>query len=190
MVRSVENGLKRLRADRIDIYKPHSDDGITLVEETARGFDDLVRAGKIVYTGFSNFPAWRVALPRPSPTWAARCQFQCSRLSTASSSARPSRSCCQWGSPGSRGDVGHPPLARRTLTGKCRNGEPGREGSSSRRTPRARPSSTRCWPSHGRPAAPRAPPLLPGSCRRGWSRSSGHRYRPRRSTTSRRPRSS
>ena len=61
MVRSVEDSLKRLKTDRIDLYWAHFSDEATPVEEIARGFDDLVRAGKIVYAGLSNFPAWRIA---------------------------------------------------------------------------------------------------------------------------------
>ncbi len=61
MVQSVEASLKRLKTDRIDLYFVHMDDGVTPVDELARGLDDLVRAGKIVYGGLSNFPAWRVA---------------------------------------------------------------------------------------------------------------------------------
>jgi len=59
-VRSVEDSLTRLRTDRIDIYLSLFDDGTTPVEEIARGLDDLVRAGKVFYAGFSNFLAWRV----------------------------------------------------------------------------------------------------------------------------------
>jgi aryl-alcohol dehydrogenase-like predicted oxidoreductase len=61
MVSSVEASLKRLKTDRIDLYWVHMSDGVTPVEEIVRGFDDLVRAGKIVYAGLSDFPAWRVA---------------------------------------------------------------------------------------------------------------------------------
>lgn len=61
MVQSVEDSLKRLKTDRIDVYFVHMDDGVTPVDEIARGLDDLVRAGKIIYGGLSNFPAWRVA---------------------------------------------------------------------------------------------------------------------------------
>lgn len=61
MVSSVEASLKRLKTDRIDLYWAHVDDGFTPIEELMRGFDDLVRAGKILYAGLSNFPAWRVA---------------------------------------------------------------------------------------------------------------------------------
>lgn len=61
MVQSVEASLKRLKTDRIDLYWAHFPDGDTPVEEIMRGFDDLVRAGKIIYGGLSNFPAWRIA---------------------------------------------------------------------------------------------------------------------------------
>lgn len=61
MVSSVENSLRRLRTDRIDLFFPHFDDGLTPVEEIMGGLDALVRAGKIVHIGLSNFPAWRTA---------------------------------------------------------------------------------------------------------------------------------
>ncbi|WP_420992164.1 aldo/keto reductase [Cupriavidus sp. 30B13] len=61
MVASVEASLKRLKTDRIDLYWVHMADGVTPAEEIVRGFDDLARAGKILYAGLSDFPAWRVA---------------------------------------------------------------------------------------------------------------------------------
>lgn len=61
MVASVEASLRRLRTDRIDLLWAHVDDSVTPMEELVRGFDDLVRAGKILYAGLSNFPAWRIA---------------------------------------------------------------------------------------------------------------------------------
>ena len=61
MVQAVEDSLRRLKTDRIDIYLAHLDDSVTPIEEIVRGFDDLARAGKIVYGGLCNFPAWRVA---------------------------------------------------------------------------------------------------------------------------------
>lgn len=61
MVRSLEASLKRLKTDRIDLYWAHMADGVTPIEEIVRAFDDLVRSGKILYAGLSNFPAWRVA---------------------------------------------------------------------------------------------------------------------------------
>ena len=61
MISSVEASLKRLKTDRVDVLWAHMSDGVTPVEELVRGFDDLVRAGKILYAGLSDFPAWRVA---------------------------------------------------------------------------------------------------------------------------------
>lgn len=61
MVSSVEASLKRLKTDRIDLYWVHYPDNVTPSEEIVRGFDDLARAGKILFAGLSNFPAWRVA---------------------------------------------------------------------------------------------------------------------------------
>jgi aryl-alcohol dehydrogenase-like predicted oxidoreductase len=61
MMQSVEASLKRLRTDYIDLYWVHAWDQLTPVEEVMRGLDDLVRAGKVLYTGISDAPAWWVA---------------------------------------------------------------------------------------------------------------------------------
>ena len=61
MVQSVEASLKRLRTDYIDLYWVHIWDQITPVEEVMRGLDDLVRAGKVLYVGISDAPAWWIA---------------------------------------------------------------------------------------------------------------------------------
>lgn len=61
MVASLEASLGRLKTDRIDIYWVHYPDHVTPAEEIVRGFDDLARAGKILYAGLSNFPAWQLA---------------------------------------------------------------------------------------------------------------------------------
>jgi len=65
MVRSVEASLERLNTDRIDLYWVHMPDGVTSSEELVRGLDDLVRSGKVLYVGLSDFPAWRVARAVP-----------------------------------------------------------------------------------------------------------------------------
>ncbi|MFE3824878.1 aldo/keto reductase [Streptomyces sp. NPDC059092] len=59
--RSVEASLKRLGTDHIDVYWAHLPDSVTPLEEILGALDDLVRAGKILYAGLSNFPAWRVS---------------------------------------------------------------------------------------------------------------------------------
>lgn len=56
-----DESLKRLRTDYIDLYWQHWNDPFTPVEETLQALDDLVRAGKVLYLGFSDTPAWRVA---------------------------------------------------------------------------------------------------------------------------------
>ena len=61
MIYSVEQSLKRLKTDRIDILWVHHADNVTSTEEILRGLDDLARSGKILYGGLSNFPAWRVS---------------------------------------------------------------------------------------------------------------------------------
>ncbi|MDR7076108.1 aryl-alcohol dehydrogenase-like predicted oxidoreductase [Neobacillus niacini] len=58
--REVEDSLKRLRTDYIDLYQIHRFDPNTPLEETLRTLDDLVRAGKIRYIGASNFAAWEL----------------------------------------------------------------------------------------------------------------------------------
>jgi aryl-alcohol dehydrogenase-like predicted oxidoreductase len=61
MARAVEASLKRLQTDYIDLYQAHWDDRDTPLDETLRGFDDLVRQGKVRYIGASNHVAWRLA---------------------------------------------------------------------------------------------------------------------------------
>lgn len=61
MVQSVEASLRRLKTDRVDLLWVHIPDAITPMEEIVRGFEDLVRSGKILYAGLSNFAAWRTA---------------------------------------------------------------------------------------------------------------------------------
>jgi aryl-alcohol dehydrogenase-like predicted oxidoreductase len=61
MVRAVEASLKRLGTDYIDLYWLHMWDFMTPVEEVMRALDDLVRAGKVVYAGISDTPAWVVS---------------------------------------------------------------------------------------------------------------------------------
>jgi len=61
MVQSLEASLRRLNTDYIDLYWLHAWDFMTPVEEVMRALDDLVRAGKILYIGISDTPAWVIA---------------------------------------------------------------------------------------------------------------------------------
>jgi aryl-alcohol dehydrogenase-like predicted oxidoreductase len=60
LVRAVDKALTRLGTDYIDIFQLHGYDAITPVEETLHTLDDLARAGKIRYTGVSNFSGWHL----------------------------------------------------------------------------------------------------------------------------------
>ncbi len=68
IMQAVEDSLRRLKTDWIDLYQQHSFDTKTPVEETLSALDDLVRAGKVRYVGCSNFAAWQVA----DAMWTAR----------------------------------------------------------------------------------------------------------------------
>jgi aryl-alcohol dehydrogenase-like predicted oxidoreductase len=61
IVRAVEDSLRRLKTDRIDLYQIHMQDVDTPEEETLRALDDLVRGGKVLYLGASNYAAYRLA---------------------------------------------------------------------------------------------------------------------------------
>ena len=61
MVRAVEDSLRRLGTDYIDLYYLHMWDFRTPVDEILRAFDDLVRAGKVLYIGLSDTPAWQAS---------------------------------------------------------------------------------------------------------------------------------
>ena len=62
IVASVEASLRRLDTDRLDLLFVHTFDARTPMEETLRALDTLVQAGKVLYTGASNWAAWQIAL--------------------------------------------------------------------------------------------------------------------------------
>jgi aryl-alcohol dehydrogenase-like predicted oxidoreductase len=66
---SLETSLRRLRTDYIDIYWVHMWDRHTPAEETMRALDDQVRAGKILYLGISDTPAWVIAQANTLAAW-------------------------------------------------------------------------------------------------------------------------
>lgn len=61
MVQALEGSLRRLGTDYLDLYWMHAWDQLTPIEEVMRAFDDLVRAGKVLYIGISDAPAWWIA---------------------------------------------------------------------------------------------------------------------------------
>lgn len=60
IMKAVEDSLKRLRTDYIDLYQMHIYDNETPIEETLRALDDLIKAGKVRYIGCSTFMPWQI----------------------------------------------------------------------------------------------------------------------------------
>lgn len=126
MIASAEASLKRLKTDRIDLYWVHHPDDVTATDEIVRGFDDLARAGKILYAGLSNFPAWRLAqaatiadLTRALPIAAAQFEHSLVHRDPEADLFPASRAL-------GLGVVSWSPLGGGVLTGKYRKGETGR----------------------------------------------------------------
>lgn len=126
MVSSLEASLKRLNTDRIDLYWAHYADGVTPMEEIVRGFDDLVRAGKILYAGLSDFPAWRVS--RAATIAELRGSIPIAGLQVEHSLVERTteQELLPMGEALGLGVVAWSPLGGGMLTGKYRQGEKGR----------------------------------------------------------------
>ncbi|MCW2528084.1 MAG: aldo/keto reductase [Pseudonocardiales bacterium] len=126
MIRSLEASLRRLNTDYVDVFMPHFPDGTTPIEEILAGFDDLIRSGKILHGGLSNFPAWRVAgatvraqLHGLAPLIAVETEY-----SLAERSAE--RELLPMAQAHGLGAFLYSPLAGGLLTGKYRQGQQGR----------------------------------------------------------------
>jgi aryl-alcohol dehydrogenase-like predicted oxidoreductase len=61
ILKAVDDSLRRLQTDYIDLYQIHGRDPLTPLEETLEALDDCVRAGKVRYLGLCNLPAWEIA---------------------------------------------------------------------------------------------------------------------------------
>jgi aryl-alcohol dehydrogenase-like predicted oxidoreductase len=126
MLRSVEASLRRLKTDRIDLLWVHMADGVTSSEELMRALDDLVRSGKVLYVGLSDFPAWRVAHAATVAQlrgWAPLIGLQ---IEYSLVERTPDRELLPMAEAFGLGTVGWSPLGGGLLTGKYRRGETGR----------------------------------------------------------------
>ncbi|MCA9679350.1 MAG: aldo/keto reductase [Kofleriaceae bacterium] len=122
IVRCVEDSLRRLGTDRIDLYQIHMQDNAVDEEETLRALDDLIRAGKVLYVGCSNYAAYRLV----DSLWKARDRRLASFVTLQAQYSLIERGlerehvplCRQWG----LGILPWSPLAGGFLTGKFRKG--------------------------------------------------------------------
>ncbi|HVA23427.1 MAG TPA: aldo/keto reductase [Chloroflexota bacterium] len=121
--RAVEDSLRRLRTDYIDLYQLHFPDPRTPIDETLTALDELVRDGKVRYLGGCNFDAWQVV----EADWIARGQRSARFISAQNRynvlnrapEAELTPACLRYGI----GIIPFSPLADGILTGKYRRGE-------------------------------------------------------------------
>ena len=133
---AIEDSLRRLRTDWIDLYQLHQPDPRTPIEETLRALNDLVRQGKVRYIGCSNLPGWQVI----EAQWTARaehlnafisCQDEYSLLVRGiEKELIPAANKCGLGL------LPYFPLASGLLTGKYRHDAPLPEGARLTKTQR------------------------------------------------------
>jgi aryl-alcohol dehydrogenase-like predicted oxidoreductase len=127
MVQAVEGSLKRLETDRIDLLWAHMPDGVTPMDEIVRGFDDLARAGKILYAGLSDFPAWRVATGATIAALKGWEPISAIQIEYSLVERTVERELLPMAAGFGLGVVGWSPLGGGLLTGKYRRGESGRK---------------------------------------------------------------
>lgn len=123
VLQAVDNSLKRLQTDYIDLYYMHMPDGSTPIEETLFALDSLVKSGKVRYIGCSNFAAWQVneALWISKTNHLAAFVVVQQRYNLLSREIeRELVSCCK---AHGIGVIPYSPLANGLLTGKYRQGQ-------------------------------------------------------------------
>jgi aryl-alcohol dehydrogenase-like predicted oxidoreductase len=122
---AVEDSLRRLQTDHIDLYQTHWFDAGTPIDETMRALDDLVRQGKVRYVGCSNYPAWRLAKALWASDTLGLARYDCIQphynIAYRAEFERELKPLCE---EEGIGVIPYSPLAGGFLTGKYRRGEP------------------------------------------------------------------
>ena len=124
MVQAVEASLERLRVDYIDLLWLHAWDYTTPVEEVMRAFDDLVRAGKVLYIGVSDTPAWIVAQANTLATLRGWTPFIGLQIEYSLRERTPERELLPMAAALDIGITAWSPLGGGVLTGKYNKEEP------------------------------------------------------------------
>ncbi len=137
LMRELDNSLRRLNTDFVDIYYVHTPDYETPIDETLRAMDDMVRSGKVHYIACSNFRAWRLC----EALWTSQrlnlhafcCVQPLYNIVNRDIEVELLPLCKEY----NIGVVSYSPLARGILTGKYKPGEAAPEGSrAARKDPR------------------------------------------------------
>jgi aryl-alcohol dehydrogenase-like predicted oxidoreductase len=123
MVQALEGSLRRLGTDYVDVYWVHAWDFITPVEEVMRGLDDLVRAGKVLYVGVSDAPAWAVARANTLAELKGWSAFAGLQIQYSLVERTPERELLPMAAALDLAIAAWSPLGGGTLTGKYRKGQ-------------------------------------------------------------------
>lgn len=118
LVQSVEKSLRRLKTDYIDLLWVHAYDYLTPIEEMMRALDDLVRAGKILYIGTSDAPAWVTSRANTMAELRGWTPFIGNQLEYNLTERTPERDLLPMSKELGLGVVAWSPLAAGILTGK------------------------------------------------------------------------
>ncbi|WP_127580007.1 aldo/keto reductase [Paenibacillus koleovorans] len=127
--RAVENSLRRLKTDYIDLYQVHRFDPNTPLEETLRALDDLVRQGKVRYIGASNYAAWQLAKAHGISNQLNLHRFESVQPEYSLISREIEQELIPFVQSEKVGVIVYSPLGRGILAGKYRAGEAPPEGS-------------------------------------------------------------
>ncbi|UFR06055.1 aldo/keto reductase [Streptomyces sp. Go40/10] len=126
LVHSVEESLRRLGTDRLDVLWVHARDNFTPVDEVMRALDDVVRSGKVLHVGVSDWPAWEIAQANTLAELRGWTCFAGSQLRYSLLERTPERELLPQARAFDLAVFAWAPLAAGRLTGKYRRGEPGR----------------------------------------------------------------
>lgn len=133
MMRSVEESLKRLDTEFIDLLYLHIWDQLTPVEEVMRGLDDLVRQGKVNYIGISDTPAWVISRGNTMAELMGWSRFVALQIEYSLIQRTPERELIPMAKAFGMTITPWAPLAGGALTGKYLKGERGRIADTSKR---------------------------------------------------------
>jgi aryl-alcohol dehydrogenase-like predicted oxidoreductase len=126
MIRSVEESLKRLKTDFIDLFYLHIWDDITPIDEVMRGMDDLVRQGKVNYIAISDTPAWIISKGNTLAELMGWSQFIALQVEYSLIARTPERDLIPMAKHFGMTVTPWAPLGGGVLTGKYISGEQGR----------------------------------------------------------------
>src|ERR1700748_2586310 len=133
MMRSVEESLKRLKTDFIDVLYLHIWDDITPIDEVLRGLDDLIRQGKVNYAAISDTPAWVVSKGNTLAELMGWNQFIALQIEYSLLARTPERELIPMAKHFGMTVTPWAPLGGGVLTGKYQRGEQGRVKPESKR---------------------------------------------------------